>query len=286
MARTIAAATFVIAIAVMAIGAPVRGAAAAAGGTIKGRVKLAGPAPANPMIRMGADPLCARLVRQSGKRPTQELVVVDAMGGLANVFVDLQGTFPAVTAPPKDPVVITQRGCVYTPRVVGVRVGQTLRIVNADTLLHNLHGISTKDNGFNTTQPGSGMVNNFPMKTAETLLHLTCDVHSWMSAYVGVESHPYFAVSGADGTFTLANVPPGRRTIRAWHERYGWITRTVDVKPGGTATVELGYTGTEKPATRTRHLVVPAGSVALFTLSRAEAVAPWLGLARPQPAAQ
>ncbi len=267
MQRVIVSVTFVMAIAVMAVGAQVHtGGAAAPGGTIKGRVKLTAPAPANPPIRMGADPLCARLARESGKRPTQEFVVVDATGGLANAFVDLQGTFPAVTAAPKDAVVITQRGCVYSPRVAGVRVGQTLRIVNSDTLLHNLHGVSTKDNGFNTTQPSSGMVNNFPMKTAETMLHLTCDVHSWMSAYVGVESHPYFAVSGPDGGFTIANVPPGRRTIRAWHERYGWITKTVDVKPGGTATVDLSYTGAEKPATRSRNLVVPEGSVALFTL--------------------
>jgi hypothetical protein len=268
MQRLIAAATFVMAIAVMAIGAQVQGSAAGAAqsGTIKGRVKLTAPAPANPLIRMGADPLCARLARESGKRPIQEFVVTDATGGLANAFVDLQGTFPTVPPAPKDAVVITQRGCVYSPRVAGVRVGQTLRLVISDSLLLNLHGVSTKDNGFNTTQPSSGTANNFPMKTAETMLHLTCDVHSWMSAYVGVESHPYFAVSGADGSFTIANVPPGRRTIRAWHERYGWITRAIDVKPGGTATVDLTYTGAEKPATRTRNLSVSEGFVALFTL--------------------
>jgi plastocyanin len=259
-------ASLVFAMMVIAVGAQVPGGAAAAaqGGTIKGRVKLTGPAPANPPIRMGADPLCARLAREAGKRPTQEFVIVDATGGLANAFVDLQGTFPTVPPAPKDAVVITQRGCVYSPRVAGVRVGQTLRLVNADTLLHNLHGVSTKDNGFNTTQPSSGSVNNFPMKTAETMLHLTCDVHSWMSAYVGVESHPYFAVSGPDGTFTIANVPPGRRTIRAWHERYGWINKTIDVKPGATATVDLSYTGAEKPATRTRNLAVSEGFVAQF----------------------
>jgi plastocyanin len=261
-------ASLVFAMMLIAVGAQVSGGAAAAaaaqGGTIKGRVKLTGPAPANPPIRMGADPLCARLAREAGKRPTQEFVIVDATGGLANAFVDLQGTFPTVPPAPKDAVVITQRGCVYSPRVAGVRVGQTLRLVNADTLLHNLHGVSTKDNGFNTTQPSSGSVNNFPMKTAETMLHLTCDVHSWMSAYVGVESHPYFAVSGPDGTFTIANVPPGRRTIRAWHERYGWINKTIDVKPGATATVDLSYTGAEKPATRTRNLAVSEGFVAQF----------------------
>jgi hypothetical protein len=110
------------------------------------------------------------------------------------------------------------------------------------------------------------MVNDFPMKAAETMLHLTCDVHSWMSAYLGVESHPYFAVTGADGTFTIANAPAGRQTIRAWHERYGWITRTVDLKSGGTATVELRYTGAEKPAAGARQVMLREGTLARFTL--------------------
>jgi hypothetical protein len=273
MQKVFASATSVLAVAVLMASVPMRTGASAAQrgavaqtGTIKGRVVLTGSRPANPPIRMGADPLCARLARESGKRPTQEYVVTDATGGLTNAFVDLQGSFPAAPAPPKDVVVITQRGCVYSPRVTGIRVGQMLRIVNDDTLLHNLHGVSAKSNGFNTTQPRSGMVNDFTMKAAETMMHLTCDVHSWMNAYIGVESHPYFAVTGADGTFTIASVPAGRRTVRAWHERYGWITRTVDLKPGGTATVDLRYTGTEKPATGARRVTLPEGTLARFTL--------------------
>jgi len=266
MTREIASATFALAVALLATGVPVHvGAQNAAGtGTIKGLVKLTGPAPANPPIRMGADPLCAKLTRESGKRPIQEFVVTDGKGGLANAFVELQGTFTNVPAAPKDPVVIRQQGCVYSPRVVGIRVGQPLRLVNADTLLHNLHGISAKDNGFNHTQPQSGAVDNFVMKSPETMLHVTCDVHSWMSAWVGVEPHPYFAVSGPDGSFTIANVPAGRRTIRAWQERYGWIMRTIDVKPGATTTVDLSYTGSEKPATKAQDIVVPEGALAFF----------------------
>jgi plastocyanin len=213
---------------------------------------------------MGADPLCAKLARESGKRPAQEFVITDGNGGLANAFVELQGTFKTVPTPPQEPVVVTQRGCVYTPHVVGIRVGQNLRIINGDTLLHNLHGISTKNNGFNATQPQSGAVNNFPMKANETMLHVTCDVHNWMSAWVGVESHPYFGVSGADGSFTIANAPAGRQTIRAWQERYGWIMKVVDVKPGATVTVDLAYTGNEKPATKAREVTIPEGVLAQF----------------------
>jgi plastocyanin len=272
MTRGIVSATFAVAVAVglVATVVPVHGVqttankGAAGGGTIQGHVKLTGPAPANPPIRMGADPLCAKLARESGKRPVQELVVTNGAGGLANAFVELQGTFTNVPAAPKDPVVIRQQGCVYSPRVVGIRVGQTLRLVNADTLLHNLHAISAKGNGFNHTQPQSGAVDNFVMKAAETMVHMTCDVHSWMSAWIGVETHPYFAVSGADGSFTIANAPAGRHTIRAWQERFGWITKTVDVKPGATTTVELSYTGAEKPAPKAQELVIPEGTLALL----------------------
>src|SRR5690349_7224364 len=172
MRRVFVAVSIVVALAFLA-NAQLDGAQAAGTGTIKGRVHLTGKAPANPLIRMGADPLCAKAARESGKRPIQELVVADAQGGLANAFVDLQGNFPNAPAPPKDPVIVTQHGCVYSPRVVGVRVGQPLRLINSDTLLHNLHGISAKGNGFNVTQPKSGSVNNFPMKAAETMLHVT-----------------------------------------------------------------------------------------------------------------
>lgn len=265
MRRIVVTSSFVLAVVCLVMGAQARGVTAPAGatGTIKGRIRLAGKAPANPPIRMGADPLCARLARESGKRPVQELVVASADGGLANTFVDLQGTFKTVAAPPKDAAVVSQHGCLYTPRVVGVRVGQTLRLVNNDTLLHNLHGISSKNNGFNVTQPQSGMANNFVMKTGETMMRLKCDVHAWMTAYVGVETHPYFAVSGGDGTFTIANVPAGKQTIRAWHERFGRITQVVDVKPGATVTIDLAYKGTEKPPTDAQDLVVPEGLLAL-----------------------
>ena len=267
MTRGIVSTAIAIAVALIVTGAQVHGGgqAAAGTGTIKGQVKLAGKAPANPPIRMGADPLCAKLARESGKRPIQEFVVADANGGLANSFVELEGTFTNVPPAPKDPVVIRQQGCVYSPRVVGIRVGQALRMVNSDTLLHNLHGVSTKNNGFNHTQPQSGAVDNFVMKSAETMLHVTCDVHSWMSAWVGVETHPYFAVTAADGSFTIANAPAGRRTIRAWQERYGWVMKTIDVKAGATTTVDLSYTGAEKPATKAQDVAIPEGTLAFFS---------------------
>jgi hypothetical protein len=144
-------------------------------------------------------------------------------------------------------VTIEQTGCLYLPRVVGVRVGQTLQVRNNDPLLHNVHGLSATDNGFNLSQPKAGMVAPFQLKNEEVMLRLKCDVHSWMTAYVGVVTNPHFAVTNAAGVFELADVPAGTYTIQTWHERYGPLTQKVTVKGGATTRVDFSYTGTEKP---------------------------------------
>lgn len=225
-------------------------------GTIKGRCRLGAAPPGNVVIRMGLDPMCAKI--NTGKRILQETVVTSADGGLANVFVRVQGTFPRMPAAP-EPVTIDQRACVYGPRVVGARVGQTLQIRNNDPLLHNLHSLSVGSNGFNVGQPLAGMVYRFQLKDEEIMLRLKCDVHRWMTAYIGVVSHPYFGVSGSDGTFEIANVPVGTYTIQTWHERYGSLTQIVRVRPGAATTVNFAYTGTEKaPIAGVEDLLFPA----------------------------
>jgi plastocyanin len=209
-------------------------------GAIKGHIRASGKPPGNPVIRMGMDPMCASL--NAGKRPVQEIVSATADGSLANVFVNLQGTFPASPVP-SDPVAIDQRACIYVPRVVGARVGQTLQVRNSDEVLHNVHSASTRGNDFNLSQPKAGTGHRLSLKSAETMLRITCDVHRWMTAFVGVVDHPYFATTGMGGTFAIDNVPVGTHTIQAWHEHYGVITQTVRVTEGSTTTVELTYEG-------------------------------------------
>jgi hypothetical protein len=216
-------------------------------GKITGHVRLMGMTPENPVIRMRADPMCDKA--NGGRRVFQETSVVSSDGSLANVFVQLQGDFPATaTSTPTEPVNIDQLGCVYLPRMVGVRVGQPLRVHNSDPGLHNVHGVSPGRDEFNIGQPLAGMVNEVRLKD-EGILRLQCDVHTWMVAYIGVVSHPYFAVTGPAGAFELRDVPVGTYAVRAWHELYGARTSSVRVDAGSAAVVDFAYSGDEKPAT-------------------------------------
>ena len=238
--------TYCLVVAVLIGGRSLAAAAQGNTGTIKGRIRLTGPAPGNAVIRMGRDPMCAKVT--AGKRVIQEAVMTSADGGMANVFVRLQGTFPQ-TPVPAQPVTIDQSGCVYRPRVIGMRVGQTLQIKNSDAFLHNVHSASARNNTFNVGQPVAGQVYQFKPKEEEVMLRLGCDVHSWMNAYVGIVSNPYFAVSNANGAFEIDNVPAGTRMIQIWHERYGMLTKTVTIKAGAVTTADFAYAGNEKPAT-------------------------------------
>jgi hypothetical protein len=92
------------------------------------------------------------------------------------------------------------------------------------------------------------MVNKFTLTQEETMLKLTCDVHTWMRAYIGVVKHPYFAVTANSGTFEIAGVPAGSHTIQAWHEQYGPLKKTVIVKPGAVATADFSFSAVQ-PAT-------------------------------------
>lgn len=198
-------------------------------GTIKGHVRLVGTPPENPVLRLRADPMCDKV--NGGKPAVQETVVAGPDGSLANVFIQVLGTFPDVAAATQ-PITIDQRGCIYSPRVVGAQLGQPLRVLNSDPGLHNVHGVSAGGDGFNVGQPLAGMVNEFRLKE-EGILRLQCDVHTWMVAFVGVVSHPYFAVTATEGTFELRDVPVGTYTVQAWHELYGPLTSSVQVEAGG-----------------------------------------------------
>ncbi|HXV59634.1 MAG TPA: carboxypeptidase regulatory-like domain-containing protein [Vicinamibacteria bacterium] len=213
---------------------------AATAGTISGKVAFEGEPPAGETIQMAADPNCARLHSEPVKT---EFVVVGEGGGLANVFVHiksgLQGrNFP----PPSEPVVLDQHGCTYVPHVIGIQVGQTLQILNSDETLHNIHAMPKNNKEFNIGQPVKGLKTDKVFDNVEVMIPFKCDVHKWMNSYAGVVDHPYYAVSSQDGSFSLANVPPGDYVVEAWHERFGTKEMNVTVTEKGTAEANFSFT--------------------------------------------
>jgi plastocyanin len=206
-------------------------------GELKGVVKLEGAAPRNDPIKMNADPSCMHEVKG---QPVQESYEVDN-GNLANVFVYVKdGLGNYVYDTPTEPVKLDQQGCRYHPHVFGVRVGQPLEIVNGDPTLHNIHAIPKTNQEFNNGQPIQGMKTTHTFTAPEVMIPFKCDVHSWMNAYVGVVNHPYFAVTGKEGTFDLKMLPPGTYTIEAWHEKLGTQTQSVTV--GKNETKDITFT--------------------------------------------
>ena len=174
---------------------------------------------------MASDPACS--AANSGDVHAESFVVDN--GGLQNVFVYIKDGLgnKYLFDTPTEPVKLDQKGCRYVPHVVGLRTTQPLEVSNSDATLHNVHGMPEANREFNVGQPVPGMKNAVTFTTPEVMVPFKCDVHSWMSAYVGVVSHPYFAVSGGGGKFELRTIPPGTYTIEAWHEKLGRQEQTV-----------------------------------------------------------
>ncbi len=209
--------------------------------TISGRVRFDGPAPPAELVRIDADKDCVTLTG-SDQRPA-EFIVLGEGDALQNVFVYVKDGLEKHTFPiPSAPVVLDQQKCRYVPRVLGVRVGQPLEILNSDPLLHNVRSEGDINQPFNQGQPVQGMTFSHTFTTREVMVPMKCDVHAWMNAYLGVLEHPYFAVTGEAGTFSLPNLPPGTYTIEAWHERLGVQASQVTVGPKESKDVVFTFT--------------------------------------------
>jgi plastocyanin len=200
---------------------------------IMGTVNFTGTAPDR--VQLTLDRECAGLNDATVR--SEEVVVND--GKLQWAFVYVKEGIEGSYSPPAEPVVIDQRGCTYQPHVLGVQTGQNIRILNSDPLLHNIHAMPETNRPFNFGMPRQGDERDRSFPTEEVMVWVKCDVHPWMGAWVGVLDHPFYAVSGADGTFMIDGLPAGTYTVEMWHEKYGTQTMEVTVADGASATADF-----------------------------------------------
>jgi plastocyanin len=211
----------------------------AVAGDVTGKVSFEGTAPKKPRLMMNADPVCVK----AHKSPvTGEEVLVNGNGTLKNVLVYVKdGLGSRKFDAPSARVTFDQQGCVYTPHVLGVQTGQELDVINSDPTLHNVHSLSKENPQFNVAQPKKGMKLTKKFDKAE-VFKVKCEVHTWMGAYIGVFGHPFFAVTGNDGSFSLRKLPAGDYTLETWHEKYGTQAMKVKVGATGEAKADFKYT--------------------------------------------
>jgi plastocyanin len=213
---------------------------AVAASTITGTVTFAGKPPALKPLAMDADPACAK---KHSKPVPAEMLVLGNGNTMGNVIVYLSKGLPAgKTWPaPKTPVTLDQKGCQYVPHAMGIMVGQPYRILNSDGILHNVHTLPKINRSFNRAMPATSKEATTTFDKPEPIFQIKCDVHPWMSAYIGVFTHPFYSVTSTDGKFNISGLDAGTYVITAWHERLGTQTASVTVSGADTKTQDFKF---------------------------------------------
>lgn len=192
------------------------------------------------MLDMTQDPACP-------PSPQAPDVAVIKNGKLANVFVYVKDADKlGPLAAPSEPVVMDQKGCHYSPHILGLMVGQPLKVLNTDIAEHNVHPMPRNNPEWNESQmPGATpLVKTF--LHPEIMMPVRCSQHPWMQMYVNVLPHPFFAVSGDDGSYQIKDLPAGEYTLVAVHEKFGEQTSQIKVAPKQTASANFVFSSPAK----------------------------------------
>lgn len=210
-------------------------------GTVSGMIHFAGKPPERLKIDMSQDPVCAMM---GGDNYAEQYVVHD--GKLANVYIYVKDGPAAAMAQPATntvPVVLDQIGCKYVPHVIAVMADEPVEFRNSDATMHNIHTTPPPGGNpsFDVSQAANGAPDMKMFDKPETMMPVRCNNHPWMNAFINVSATPYFAVSDADGHFTVKGLPPGTYTLAAVHEKLGEQTMTVTVAPQKTSKADFTY---------------------------------------------
>jgi plastocyanin len=212
---------------------------AAGTAALVGTVRFNGDPPKRKPINFGPEKKCHE--GHEGPPPMEETLVVSPNREVQWVTVRIAGKVPGTFPAPAKPAVLDQHGCMFVPHVLPVVAGQTVEIRSSDPVLHNVRCEATLNPSFNRNLPKAGDSMTVKFDTPEMGLKMKCDVHFWMAGVIHVMPHPFFAVTGPDGTFAINNVPPGTYKLEAWHEKLGKLTQDVTVQAGESKAVEFTF---------------------------------------------
>jgi plastocyanin len=208
----------------------------ATAGNLTGKVTISGNVPAEKEITpLKGDALCGKL--HPGPTPMTKFFVVGPNKELADVVVVVKGLEGKSTGASAPHAFMDQKGCEYIPQIIAVQTGQKIHVKNSDPLMHNVHTTPTapgnKEENKGQAAGAADLV--FSIPAAENFLRFKCDVHPWMFAWVTVVDHPYFAVTGADGSFTIKDVPPGKYKVVALHRKGAptGVEKEIEIKADG-----------------------------------------------------
>jgi len=210
-----------------------------AGGDVSGKISWDGKAPGRKALKMQADPVCAS---KHTDKVLSDKVVVNENSTMMNVFVYVsKGLEDQKFDIPAEPAVLDQKGCLYSPKILGVMAGQKINILNNDGTLHNVHPKPKVNTEVNIAMPKFMKKKVVTLDKPEVMIPVRCDVHPWMSGHIGVLSHPFHSVSDGMGGFSLNGVPAGSYTVTAWHEVFGSKSMEVTVADGGSVAADFSY---------------------------------------------
>ncbi len=206
-------------------------------GSISGTIKYSGTAPAPKKFSVNKD------AKVCGKKPIFDTSLVVKDGGISWAVITIKNAPKGGDWGKMKKAVIDQNGCVYSPRVVAMKSGTKLMVLNNDKILHNIHTYpgKSKNSVANIAQPKFKKKLKLSKRYFKKpgIVKMVCDVHDWMTGWVVSSKHPFVAISGDGGKFKIGGVPDGSYTLEIWHEKLGTKTVKVDVKGDTSVDVTL-----------------------------------------------
>lgn len=203
---------------------------------LSGKVVFEGEVPAPKPINFGAEKQCATM--HGDKMPVAEDLVINTDKTVKWALVYVKTGAQASPAP-AEAVEIDQKGCIFAPHAAVARAGQKVIFKNSDAILHNVRSESKVNKAFNIAQPVQGMTTAKTFAQPEIGIKIRCDVHFWMASFIHVFDHPFYAVTGDDGSYEIKDLPAGTYTIEVWHEKLGAQTAEVTVTESETKTADF-----------------------------------------------